>query len=172
MWQRYDGELLCDDGLHRVEVAIQDGQWRIALDDGEKSPPLEALSLRPGQWMLRDGEGRVHELLVTQDGDRLWVWVDGDVFTLKPPPEVDFGQGEELGGGEIESPMPGTVISVAVQKGDTVEAKAPLLILEAMKMENTLVAPFAGVVREVFVSQGDLVDGGQTLVVVEKEEES
>ncbi|MCH9681746.1 MAG: acetyl-CoA carboxylase biotin carboxyl carrier protein subunit [Deltaproteobacteria bacterium] len=59
--------------------------------------------------------------------------------------------------------MPGRVVRVMVSEGEAVEADAPLLIVEAMKMENEVRTPTAGVVRTVSVAAGDTVDAGQTL---------
>ncbi len=67
------------------------------------------------------------------------------------------------GGGIIAAPMPGRVVRVMVSEGEAVEADAPLLIVEAMKMENEVRTPTAGVVRTVSVAAGDTVDAGQTL---------
>jgi biotin carboxyl carrier protein len=60
--------------------------------------------------------------------------------------------------------MPGTVLGVLVAAGDPVEARQPLVVLEAMKMETPLVAPYAGTVSEVHVAEGDRVAGGAPLV--------
>jgi pyruvate carboxylase subunit B len=60
--------------------------------------------------------------------------------------------------------MPGTVIRVLVAEGDMVAARQPLVVLEAMKMETPLLAPYAATVSAVHVAQGDRVAGGTTLV--------
>jgi len=60
--------------------------------------------------------------------------------------------------------MPGTVIRVHVAAGDAVVAGAPLLVLEAMKMETPLRAPFDGLVEAVHVEEGGAVAGGTLLV--------
>jgi biotin carboxyl carrier protein len=60
--------------------------------------------------------------------------------------------------------MPGTVIKVLVAAGDRVAARDPLVVLEAMKMETPLVAPYAGMVGAVHVQEGDRVAGGALLV--------
>jgi biotin carboxyl carrier protein len=60
--------------------------------------------------------------------------------------------------------MPGTVIKVSVEAGATVDARAPLVVLEAMKMETPLVAPYGATVRAVHVREGDRVAGGAVLV--------
>ena len=74
------------------------------------------------------------------------------------------------GGGEstVTAPMPGTVIRVLAGEGDTVQARQPLLVLEAMKMETPLVAPYEAVVRRVHVAEGDRVAGGALLVELEE----
>jgi pyruvate carboxylase len=60
--------------------------------------------------------------------------------------------------------MPGTVIRVLVAAGDTVRPRQPLVVLEAMKMETPLVAPYEATVKAVHVSEGDRVAGGAVLV--------
>jgi acetyl/propionyl-CoA carboxylase alpha subunit len=88
-----------------------------------------------------------------------------------PPPDVDTAQ-RQRGVAGVESavtaPMPGTVIRVLVGEGDAVEARQPLLVLEAMKMETPLVSPYEAVVRRVHVSEGDRVAGGTLLVELEE----
>jgi biotin carboxyl carrier protein len=68
--------------------------------------------------------------------------------------------------------MPGTVLAVHVGVGDAVEAGETLAVMEAMKMELALKAPFAGTVASVAVSAGDRVDLGAQLVVVDPAEAS
>jgi acetyl-CoA/propionyl-CoA carboxylase, biotin carboxylase, biotin carboxyl carrier protein len=83
------------------------------------------------------------------------------------PPEVDASaqrHGHDAGSGSITAPMPGTVLRVDVSEGDLVEARQPLLVLEAMKMETPVLAPFAGTVAAVHVAAGDVVVSGAPLV--------
>jgi acetyl/propionyl-CoA carboxylase alpha subunit len=67
----------------------------------------------------------------------------------------------------VTSPMPGTVIRVEVEPGDVVQARRPLVVLEAMKMEIPVHSPFEGRVRSVHVAPGDRVAGGVLLVELE-----
>jgi biotin carboxyl carrier protein len=69
--------------------------------------------------------------------------------------------------GNVVAPMPGRVVSVMVRSGDAVAAGAPLVVVEAMKMQNELVAPRAGTVTRVLVADGDAVERGATLVELE-----
>lgn len=69
--------------------------------------------------------------------------------------------------GDIASPMPGRVVKVLVAKGDKVRADDPVLIIEAMKMENRLTSPIAGTVAALYVNEGDDVKPDETLVQLE-----
>jgi propionyl-CoA carboxylase alpha chain len=64
--------------------------------------------------------------------------------------------------------MPGTVVSVAVEKGAEVAAGQPILVLEAMKMQHTVAAPHGGVVAAIDVQAGAQVAAGDVLAVVEE----
>jgi biotin carboxyl carrier protein len=65
----------------------------------------------------------------------------------------------------LEAPMPGMVVAVRVAPGDRVEAGTPLVVMEAMKMQNELLAEAGGVVREVRAAVGQAVESGAELVV-------
>jgi 3-methylcrotonyl-CoA carboxylase alpha subunit len=74
--------------------------------------------------------------------------------------------GEELaaGGGNPRAPMNGVIVTLLAEPGQPVEADAPLLVMEAMKMEHTIRAPAAGVVTAFYYQAGDLVDGDAELL--------
>jgi biotin carboxyl carrier protein len=64
----------------------------------------------------------------------------------------------------IKAPMPGLIIDLKIKTGDTVKQGDPLLILEAMKMENILKSPGEGVIKNLKVKKGDRVEKGQVLI--------
>ena len=70
------------------------------------------------------------------------------------------------GGTTVSAPMPGNILKVAVQAGQTVKEGDLLVVLEAMKMENEIMAPKDGTVTQVLVSKGSTVDTGAPLVVI------
>ena len=67
----------------------------------------------------------------------------------------------------IEAPITGTVISVEVKVGDTVEEGDALLYIESMKMENPILAPVAGKITEIKVSEQQVVETGNVLAIIE-----
>jgi biotin carboxyl carrier protein len=100
--------------------------------------------------------------------------VIGGRVTAAPPPvgagaaqPADPGQVAEDTAQGVRAPMPGKIVNVLVKAGDNVEAGDPVVILEAMKMENELCAPAKGVVKSVNVRKGDSVDGDRLLVAIE-----
>jgi acetyl/propionyl-CoA carboxylase alpha subunit len=89
----------------------------------------------------------------------------------RPAPDVDaaaHAPGSTPEQAAIVAPMPGTVIRVLVEPGAHVAARQQLVVLEAMKMETPLVAPYEATVRAVHVAEGDRVAGGAVLVELEE----
>jgi acetyl-CoA/propionyl-CoA carboxylase, biotin carboxylase, biotin carboxyl carrier protein len=88
-----------------------------------------------------------------------------------PAPDID-AVAHELGGGAEKSslvaPMPGTVIAVLVQPGARVAAREPLVVIEAMKMETPLLAPYDATVRAVHVAEGDRIPAGTLLIELDE----
>ena len=78
-----------------------------------------------------------------------------------PAPAPAAGEGTE-----VNSPMPGTIMGVKVNVGDAVKEGQVIMILEAMKMENDIVAPCDGSVTSIVVKQGDSVDSNQLLATI------
>lgn len=88
--------------------------------------------------------------------------------SVSPPPRPVARPAVPTSGGDgvVRSPMPGRIISVSVSVGDTVTRGQPVLVLESMKMENTIASPVDGTVSAVHVAAGDSVQHGQTLAEI------
>ena len=78
-----------------------------------------------------------------------------------PAPAADLAAGEV-----VKSPMPGNVLKINVQQGQKVNEGEVLIVLEAMKMENDIVAPKSGTVAQLVVSKGTVVETGAPLLVI------
>lgn len=102
------------------------------------------------------GEGRRWRVAV---GERTF-----ELETLTPVEAIEAEAAEGAAGpSRLEAPIPGKVVSVHVAVGDRVEAGQPLVVLEAMKMENELTAEQGGTVTAVHVEAGQTVDAGDAL---------
>jgi 3-methylcrotonyl-CoA carboxylase alpha subunit len=121
------------------------------------------------------GEANTFAVLLDESLIKGRVFIDGDVFHV-------FYQGASLTfewqnlmahaadaehEGRLTAPMPGKVIAVLVEAGASVEKGAPLLVMEAMKMEHTIVAPATGKVGEILFAVGDQVSDGAQLLILE-----
>ena len=171
-WARSDGWRLNDQ-------AYQD----LVLIDGEIRIPVRAMPLPNGVRVTCAGEtvsvtgtrapdgtldaridGIRRSAHVMISGARRVVFTEGRswVVTLEDPLAVT-DDAEEIGGA-LTAPMPAKVTAVHVQVGDPVTRGAPLVVLEAMKMEHTITAPADGTVATLPVGEGDLVEEGAVLV--------
>lgn len=101
------------------------------------------------------------------------VLVKGEHFQIDILDEMKKRLRGVLGGvvgaalGEVSTAMPGKVVKVLVEEGEEVREGEPLVILEAMKMENEFKSPVDGVIKSVRVKEGDVVDTNAVLVMVE-----
>jgi biotin carboxyl carrier protein len=115
-------------------------------------------------------EGRSWEIGTAHDGDRVDVYVHGEIHPVMVWDEI-WARAVEAHAGpsgseEVHAPIPGSVVRVLVAEGDQVPAGTAVIVLEAMKMQNELVARNGGIVSKVRVAEGDTVAAGQTLVVL------
>jgi 3-methylcrotonyl-CoA carboxylase alpha subunit len=91
----------------------------------------------------------------------------GSGVSIAPPPSAAATRtGAAHGSGSVSAPMPGKIVSVAVQPGGSVQLHDLLVVLEAMKMEHRIEAPIAGTVSALHVVPGDLVAAGAALVTI------
>jgi acetyl-CoA/propionyl-CoA carboxylase biotin carboxyl carrier protein len=130
--------------------------------------PVRAASIRAdGDDLLVTLDGDARRYVVARDGDVLWLGHDGASWALSEEERLAAERSDLAGaGGPVRSPMPGTVIAVAVAAGDAVEAGAPLVTIEAMKMEHTLTAAVAGTVTDLPVRVGQQVAMDEVVAVV------
>ncbi|NGN92233.1 acetyl/propionyl-CoA carboxylase subunit alpha [Nocardioides sp. KC13] len=135
--------------------------------DGYRIDGFEVIEAGQSRVVLeKDGLRTTYEIAV--DGDR--VDVDsafGHTALRKRPRFVD--PADQVAEGSLLAPMPGSVVSVHAEPGESVTAGQKLIVLEAMKMQHTVTAPTAGTVTEIDVSPGTQVAAGQVLAVVEEE---
>ncbi len=144
------------------------GTLKLRLNGREAT--VEVLSARGGEVQARV-DGRHVAGGFAPDGAHLVVSLDGVSYRLSRPPAPDVDGagpgGGESGGARLTAPMPGTVVKVLVGEGDEVAEGQPLLVLEAMKMEQSVTAPHEGVIVSLPYGEGASVPGGGVLAELE-----
>lgn len=155
-----------------VLASQQDARtWLLTLGDATRE--VAVVAQREGALTLLL-DGTYLRLHVARTDDAVLVSWHGRSYRLAnvQPLSVDsLGvAGGQHGHANLEAPMPGTIIKVLVEAGAEVVANQPLIVMEAMKMEHTIVAPYAGVVSALPYAAGQLVQGGATLVELEAAE--
>ena len=151
------------DARHSVAVRRDRDGWRVALPDREI---VARVTERDGRLVIATPEVELLATVVRLESER-HVFCRGGHWKLQfVDPLAQAGE-IEAHGGHLTAPMSGTVVAVMVKTGDKVAKGAPLMILEAMKMEHTIAAPAAGTVTAVNYGAGDRVKEGADLVDVE-----
>ncbi len=111
---------------------------------------------------------RRYAAAVVRDGNVLTVFVDGRDYRFTLVDSLAGAGAEDGAGGRLTAPMPGKVIAVKVEPGQSVQRGAALMVVEAMKMEHTITAPRDGVIGSIRYAAGDLVEDGAELLVLEE----
>ena len=170
-WQAQDGwrlgaaaarALTLEHRAAQRSVAVQGAgeQWTVHMDGNalQGSGRLAGDALR-----VQIGE-QLHRATVIRDGNELYLFGSEGVqrFTLHDP--VSEADQSVADAGSLVAPMPGRIVATLVAPGTAVKRGAPLLVLEAMKMEHTLQAPADGTVQGYRVKAGDQVGDGAVLV--------
>ncbi|NDK88672.1 ATP-grasp domain-containing protein [Gordonia desulfuricans] len=161
-------------------VESADDRWVVAevtiTDPDENAEPWSARVEYLAQHAT--GTGRTARLVVdgvsqqwslAEVGDQWWAAGPAGTWIVELTRTLIEGADDEAAG-DVLSPMPGTVVAVSAATGDEVTQGAPVVVVEAMKMEHTLTAPVAGTVT-VAVSVGDKVAAGATLAHVRRDDE-
>ncbi|HYQ68868.1 biotin carboxylase N-terminal domain-containing protein [Actinophytocola sp.] len=168
--------LACGD--RKVTVRVTGTPESAAVLVGDAAPetemepqPVRASARRDGNRLEVTYGGRVTTFLRAQAGDTLWLAAGGETWAVDEHSLLEGTAAGAVSGGPVVSPMPGTVLVVKAAAGDVVTAGAPLVVVEAMKMEHTVTAPVDGVVTELHVRAGQQVALNQPLAVVIPQEE-
>ena len=153
------------DGLrHYVQLEEHAQGPRFVVEGTAFEPTVEALgkgrykvTLDGQTYEFRMAAGHVHE-----DGAAL------DLRIQRAKPELVRAGGKgRRGDGRIKPPMPGRIVEVQCKVGDEVKEGSPLVVLEAMKMQNDLKSPLAGIVTQVHVKPGQNVEAATVMVEIE-----
>ena len=156
-------DLIFGDGTEAIRIRAYphaDGSFRLDLPDGS----VEATLLDMDGKSSIAVDGIVSGVSIIRQNDEFTVFLQGASCRLILIDPYAVLRSDAGSGGKLTAPMPGRVIQVLIVSGAIVKRGAPLLVVEAMKMEHTIAAPGDGKIDAVHVAEGDLVDEGAELV--------
>ncbi|CAM3699282.1 acetyl/propionyl/methylcrotonyl-CoA carboxylase subunit alpha [Nocardiopsis rhodophaea] len=135
---------------------------------GDTEPlPARASRSPDGSSLTVDYGGRTVRYARAADGADLWLGREGSAWQIHEERAFATKREADSGGdGALRSPMPGTVLSVPVERGQRVTAGTPVVVVEAMKMEHAVTAPIDGVVTRLEVAPGRPVAMDMLLAVI------
>ena len=112
--------------------------------------------------------GKRHRFYVIHRRDSSTVWLDGRTYYLQHAnTKTETNVKGAPASGEVRALMPGKLLRLPVEPGDTVQEKQIVAIMESMKMESALFAPIAGRVADIRFKPGDVVEMGDVVMVIE-----
>lgn len=165
-WEIDDGESTTAISLHR-----QGDGWSGRI--GKRARRIDLIASSPSSLTCCLGNHHVVQAEVRWDGTTCHLVIDHVPFHFvvsrrspvastrsSKPPTTSF----QPCSGEVRAPMPARVVDVRVKPGERVTKGVPVIVLEAMKMQNELPAPTTGIIRAVHVTTGQAVEGNQILV--------
>lgn len=147
-------------------VARREGGYRIVLDDGP-ALDVQAQRLGYGEWAIQHDDCRTL-VGATARGDHIALQLHGRGLTGRAvdarTAALQLGAG--AGEGIVCTQMPGVVVRLLVESGQAVDEGEPVIVVEAMKMENELKAPISGTIAEIHVEAGQAVESGAPLLLI------
>jgi len=162
---------------YRIQATASDTAtaWRVQCTPQHADSETFSLSLTQVQWLDNERstlavacDGMREQICIARTHTGVQLFHQGRAWALDCPP-LHRTAGPEVGSGAVLAPLTARVLQVMVMPGQTVQAGERLLVLEAMKMEHTLTAPFTGVVRELLAQAGGQALKGALLLHIEAE---
>jgi biotin carboxyl carrier protein len=163
-----------DDQFAAIVATDNAGQVAVQIDDGELHD-VDACFVQNGRALSLRIDGRMHLIDLSARAERgsLDATVRGRVMDVTVMDELramaQMSLEDAGSGGLVKAEIPGVVIAMHVEAGQKIHQGEPLLVLEAMKMQNEIAAPVNGIVEEVKVEVGQSVFAGDPLVLVTPE---
>lgn len=151
----------------KIELGVPQIAWI-----GQKKVEFELVS-EPSGALLRIQSKRYRITDIEWEGQVIQFRIFGQTFSVKVQDERDrlleklgFSTVKTTADGILKAPMPGKVLSILANVGDEIEQDQPIVILEAMKMENELKSPVSGVIETIYTQTGDSVEKNQPILEI------
>lgn len=162
-----------NDSSHTYKVKANEFEFTYTQEELQNA---DLVRISENEFNILNGHRSVNAKILEADtaAKKLTVEVEGETFVIEIKDELDLML-EKMGLNavsgkhikEIKAPMPGLVLEIAVKEGQEVAEGEKLLVLEAMKMENSITNPASAVVKKIRIKAGQVVEKGQVLIEFE-----
>ena len=156
-----------ENNVYSVTIERRQDTYFITYDNAEYKVNCE--EIKPGQLKITIGD-RILKAIVTEGTKDKYVFLEGQVYKVKPVELTGRKKKKkkEAGEADLDSPISGKIVTVKVKKGQTVKKGDVLIVIEAMKMEYLIRAPYDGKIEKVHFKENDQIEIGQTTVEIAK----
>jgi len=151
--------------VYNVTIEHKKNYYYVIYDNTEYK--VEAEEIKPGYLKIKIGD-RFIKSVITEGEKEKFVFVDGAVFKVKPIELTGVKKTKKKEDGDLSSPISGRVISIKTKVGISVKKGDVLMIIEAMKMEYLIRAPYDGKVKKINFKENDQIEIGQETADLEK----
>ena len=153
--------------VYNVMIERRDNHFYIIYDNNEYT--VSASEPKPGQLKIKLGN-RVIKSIISEGMESKFIFIDGDIFRVKRI-ELTGRKKEQKKDATLSSPISGTIVSIKVQPGVKVKKGEVIMIIEAMKMEYLIRAPYSGKIIKINFNEKDQIEiGAQTAEITQEEE--
>jgi len=149
---------------YKIEVTEQGSTWQFELD--QTAYQLSGW-IAEGQRLLAEIDGERFDIPLVVQGHTIHLWHLDRQWQFNKYSASRAVLATDAGSADLVAPMPGNVIALPVVVGDEVQVGDTLVVIEAMKMEHSIVAPDDATVKEIFYQVGDQVVEGDQLIKLE-----
>jgi len=154
--------------VYNVTIERRNEYYFVTYDNAEYK--VEAEENKPGQITIKIGD-RIIKSVITEGDKEKFVFVDGEVFKVRPVELTGVKKSKKKKVGDLTSPISGKVVSVKVKNGVSVKKGDVLMVIEAMKMEYLIRAPYDAKIKKINFKEKDQIEIGQNTVELIKKGE-
>lgn len=153
--------------VYNVTVERRENEFFITYDNIEYT--VTAQEIKPGQLNVNLGD-RMIKCMISEGEDRKYVFINGQVFQVKRV-ELTGRRKTEKKETDLNSPISGTVVSVKTKEGESIQKDDVIMVIEAMKMEYLIRAPYNGLVKKINFKEKDQIEIGKLAAEIERTKE-
>ncbi len=153
--------------VYNVTVERRENQFFVVYDNNEYT--VTATEVKPGQLKIEIGD-RTIKCVISEGEKSKFVFIDGNIFKVNRT-ELTGQKKTIKKEGNLNSPISGTVVSVKSKQGDVVKKGDVIMVIEAMKMEYLIRAPFDGTIEKINFREKDQIEIGQITADIKKSED-